>query len=203
MLKKILTLDKKLNASETSIEKLNNKITNLEGKLAYHEFQDELKSWKIDDLERYRHQESLRFSGFEVKEHESKEECGSKVKSYTKNCLNVDIKESEFNRIHKIRPKINKNGRAFQQIIVKFKGFVPQAKVYRARKHKVDITIHLDLTKHCYLLLKDAYSKAKNCTSVDFACADINCLLCLRLKNSDWEFFSSLEELERLLVEIQ
>ena len=101
----------------------------------------------------------------------------SKVKSYTKNCLNVDIKESEFNRIHRIRPKINKNGKAFQQIIVKFKGFVPQAKVYRARKHKADITIHLDLTKHCYLLLKDSYSKAKNCTSVDFACADINCSL--------------------------
>ena len=103
----------------------------------------------------------------------------SKVKSYTKNCLNVYIKESEFDRIHRIRPKINKNGKAFQQIIVKFKCFVPQRKVYRARKHKAAITIHLDLTKHRYLLLKDAYSKAKNCASVDFACADINCSLCL------------------------
>ena len=182
---KISTLDEKLNASEASIEKLNNKITNLEGKLASFESQDEFKSRKIDDLEQYGHQESLRFSGFEVKENESKEECESKVKSYTKNCLNVDIKESEFNRIHRIRPKINKNGKAFQQIIVKFKGFVPQTKVYRARKHKADITIHLDPTKQPYLLLKNAYSKAKNCTSVDFACADINCLLCLRLKNGD------------------
>ena len=74
---KISTLDEKLNASEASIEKLNDKITNLERKLAYFESQDELKSdiWKIDDLEQYGRRESLRFSGFEVKENESKEEC--------------------------------------------------------------------------------------------------------------------------------
>ena len=34
---KISTLDEKLNASEASIEKLNDKITNLERKLAYFE----------------------------------------------------------------------------------------------------------------------------------------------------------------------
>ena len=199
---KISTLDEKRNASEASIEKLNDKITNLEGKLAYFESQDELKSRKIDYLKQYGHQESLRFSGFEVKENESKEECESKVKSYIKNCLNVDVEESEFNRIHRIGPKINKNGKAFQQIIVKSKGFVPRTKVYTARKHKADIAIYLDLTKRRYLLLKDTYIRANNCASVDFACADINCSLCLRLKNGDWKFFNSLEELERLLLEI-
>ena len=119
---KISTLDEKRNASEASIEKLNDKITNLEGKLAYFESQDELKSRKIDDLEQYGCRESLRFSGFEVKENESKEEYESKVKSYINNCLNVDIEGSEFNRSHRIGPKINKNGKDFQQIIVKFKG---------------------------------------------------------------------------------
>ena len=200
---KISTLDEKLNPSEACIEKLNDKITNLEGKLAYFESQDEVKSRKIDDLEQYERQESLRFSGFEVKDSKSKEECESKVKSYIKNCLNVDVEESEFNRIHRIGPKINKNGKAFQQIIVKSKGFVPRTKVYTARKHKADIAIYLDLTKCRYLLLKDTYIRANNYASVDFACADINCSLCLRLKNGDWKFFNSLEELERLLLEIQ
>ena len=138
-----------------------------------------------------------------MKKNESKEECESKVKSYIKNCLNVDVEESEFNRIHRIGPKINKNGKAFQQIIVKSKGFVPRTKVYTARKHKADIAIYLDLTKCRYLLLKDTYIRANNYASVDFACADINCSLCLRLKNGDWKFFNSLEELERLLLEIQ
>ena len=133
---KVSTLDKKLNASEASIEKLNNKITNLEGKLAYLESLDELKSRKIDDLEQYGCRESLIFSGFEVKENESKEECESKIKIYIKDSLNVDIQESEYNRIHRIRPKIKMNGKTFLQIIVKFKGFAPRTKVYRARKHK-------------------------------------------------------------------
>ena len=172
----------------------------MEGKLAYFEFQDELKSRKIDNLEQYSSRESLRFRCFEVKENE---ECESKVKSYIKNCLNADIKESEFNRIHRIGPTINKNGKAFQQIIVKFIGFVPRTKVYRTRKHKADIAIHLDLTKRRYLLLKDAYGKAKNCASVDFACADINCSLCLRLKHGNWKFFNSIEKPERLLLGIQ
>ena len=122
-----------------------------------------------------------------MKDNESKKESESKVKSYIKNCLNVYIEESEFNRIHRIGPKINKNGKAFQQIIVKSKGFVPRTKVYRARKHKADIAIHLDLTKRRYLLLKDAFGKAKNCASVVFACADINCSLCVQLKNGDWK----------------
>ena len=175
----------------------------MEGKLAYFTSQDELKSRKKDDLEQYGHQKSLRLSGFEVKENESKEECEHIVKSYTKNSLNVDIEESEYNRIHKIEPKIKKKGKTFQQIIVRFKGFVPRTKVCRSKKHKADIAIHLELTKHRYLLLKDAHGKAKDCVSVKFVGADINCSLCLRLKNGDWKFFSSLEELERLLLEIQ
>ena len=76
----------------------------MEGKLAYFESQDELKSRKIDYLKQYGCQESLIFSGFEVKEKESKEEYESKVKSYIENCLNVNIEVSEFNRIHRIGP---------------------------------------------------------------------------------------------------
>ena len=48
----------------------------------------------------------------------------------------------------------------FNKLLFKFKGFVPRAKVYMARKHKADVAIHMDLTKCPYLLLKDAYGKA-------------------------------------------
>ena len=102
----------------------------------------------------------------------NEEECEHVAKSYIKNSLNVDIEESVFNRIHRIGPKINKNGKTFQQIIVKFKSFVPRTKVCRARKHKADIAIHLDLTKRHYLLLKDASDKTKDGASVNFAFVD-------------------------------
>ena len=64
----------------------------MNGKLTYFESQDELKSRKIDEQELID----------------------------VKNCFNIDIEESEFNRIHRIVPKINKGDKAFQQIIVKF-----------------------------------------------------------------------------------
>ena len=91
---------------EVSIHTLNGKINNLERKLACFESQDEFKSRKIDDLEQYECQKSLRFSGFEVKENESKEVCEHVIKSFIRYTLNVDMKESEYNRIHRIGPKI-------------------------------------------------------------------------------------------------
>ena len=165
---KVSTLDGKLNASEASIEKLNDKIISLQGKPAYFESQIELKSRKIDDLEQHGHLESLAFSGFEVKGNKSKEECEHIAKIYIKNSLNIDIEESEYNKIHRKGHKIKKNDKTFQQIIVKFKGFVPRTKVYRTRQHKADIAIHLDITKRHYLLLKYVHGKAKDCASVDF-----------------------------------
>ena len=91
---------------EVSIHTLNGKINNLERKLACFESQDEFKSRKIDDLEQYECQKSLRFSGFEVKENESKEVCEHVIKSFIRYTLNVDMKESEYNRTHRIGPKI-------------------------------------------------------------------------------------------------
>ena len=90
----MLILHEKLNASESSIDKLNEKITNLEEKLEYLEWQNKLKSRKEDDLEQCGRREFLRFSGFEVKENESKEEYEHVVKNYIKNSLNVDMKET-------------------------------------------------------------------------------------------------------------
>ena len=64
----------------------------MEEKLTYMRSQNELKSRKIDDLEHYRYQQSVRFSGCEVKENKYKEECEHVVKNYIKNSLNFDVK---------------------------------------------------------------------------------------------------------------
>ena len=80
-----------------------------------------------DGLEQWRRGESL--SGFEVKENESKEEFEHVVKRYVNSSLNESEKKPEYNRIDKIRPKMKKNGKTFQQICVELKGFVPQTKV--------------------------------------------------------------------------
>ena len=119
-----------------------------------------------------------------MREKEKKEECESMVKNYIKDPLKIDTGENDYNRIRRECPKItNNNGQVFQKVIVKFKGFSPRSSVYRAKKRKNNISIHLDLTKRRYLLLKDAYNKIKDDDRIEFVYSYINCSMCLRLKN--------------------
>ena len=87
-------------------------------------------------------------------------------------------------------------------MIIKFKGFIPRTKVYGVRKHKSDISIQLDLTKRRYDLLKEARTRIKDIDSVEYAFADINCFLGIRLKNGRFRFFNSREKLNMALIEV-
>ena len=60
-------------------------------------------------------------------------------------------------------------------MIVKFNVFFPRTKVYRARKHKSDISIQLDLTKRRYDLLKEVHTRIKDVDSGEYALTDMNC----------------------------
>ena len=64
-----------------------------------------------------------------MKENESKEDFDHAVKRYVQSSLNESEKEPEYKRFHRIGPKIKTNGKTFQQIVVKFKCFISQAKV--------------------------------------------------------------------------
>ena len=53
-----------------------------------------------------------------------------------------------------------------------------------------------------YDLLKEARTRIKDVDSVEYAFADINCSLGLRLKNGRFRFFNSSEELNMALAEV-
>ena len=90
----------------------------------------------------------------------------------------------------------------YQQVVVKFQGFIPRTKVYKARKHKSDISVQLDLTKRRYDLLKEACTRIKGADSVEYAFANINCSFGLHLKNGRFKCFNSSEELDMALAEV-
>ena len=126
----------KRNSSKTSVSKLNAKFGSLEEKLVYFESQNESKTRNFDDLEQYGRRECLRFSGERI------------IKNYIKDTLKIDIRENDYNRIHRVGPMItNNNGQLPQQITVKLKDFSPRSSVHRARKRKSNIFVYLDLTK--------------------------------------------------------
>ena len=86
-------------------------------------------------------------------------------------------------------------------MIVKFKDFIPRTKVYRARKHKCEICIQLDLSKRRYDLLKETRSRIKDVDSVEYVFVEINCSLRFRFKNGRFRVFNSSENLKEALSE--
>ena len=117
--------------------------------------------------------------------------------------LKVEVNDNDFNRIHRVGQKYRRDdAKECQQVIVKFKGFMSRTKVYRARKYKCDISIQLDLTKRRYDQLKSARTRMKDVDSVEYAFAEINCSLGLRLKNGRFRFFNSSENLNMALTEV-
>ena len=200
---KIVKLEEKVTTNEETIARLDERVSLLEGKIVYLETQDKLKARKLDKLEQYDRRESLRFNGFQTKQNESSEDCAKRLKHYIRNTLKIEVDENDFNRVHRIGQKYRRDdGKECQQIIVKFKGFMPRMKVYRARKHKSDISVQLDLTKKRYDLLKEARTRIKSADSVEYAFADINCSLGLRFKNGRFKCFNCSEELDMALAEV-
>ena len=159
---KIVNLEEKVTINEETIARLDERISLLEGKIMYLETQDKLKARKLDDLEQYGRRKSLRFNGFQMKQNESSEDCAKMVKEYIRNTFKVEVDDNDFNRIQGIGQKYRRDdGKECQQVIVKFKGFIPRTKVYRARKCKSDIFVQLDLTKRRYDILREARTSIK------------------------------------------
>ena len=200
---KIVKLEEKVTISEETIERFDERVSLLEGKIVYLETQDKLKARKLDDLKQYGRCERFRSNGFQTKQDESSEDCTKMVEQYIRNTLKVEVDDNDFNRIHRIGQKYKRDdGKECQQVIVKFKGFIPRTKVYRARKHKSDISVQLDLTKRRCDLLKEGRTRIKSADSVEYAFADINCSLGVRFKNRRFKFFNSSEELDMALAEV-
>ena len=137
----------------------------------------------------------------------SKQNKTNLVKTVQKQCirntLTVEVDNNNFSHIHQIGQKYwRDDGKECQQVVVKFKGFISRTKVYRARKHKSDISIQLDLTKRRYDFLKEDRTRIKDVDSVEYAFADINSSLRLCLKNGRFRFFNSSKELNMALAEV-
>lgn len=70
------------------------------------------------------------------------------------------------------------------------------------RKRLGSAKAYLDLTKRRYNLRKKATEKIKGHPGIDFVFADLNCTLCLRLVNGTFVHFSSEDELDRIVKQL-
>ena len=111
-----------------------------------------------------------------------------------------ELEERDFDRAHFVGKPTDRNGKPVErQVIVKFTSFWARTIVYRNRsREQGKPRFYIDQTKRRYELRKKAVEYVKAKPLVDFVFADINCNLTVRYKNGKYNFFNSMEELERL-----
>ena len=77
---------------------------------------------------------------------------------------------------------------------MRFKSFRGRTLVYKNRKKCKKASFFLDLTKKWLALLLWAEEAIKNKTGMDFAFADINCNIGIKMKSVNFTFFNNEQE---------
>ena len=180
------------------------RIAILESKVAILEKHVEALSKNANNQEQYNRRLCLRINGIPLprksNESESADECLQKVKGVFKE-IGVAIPDEVIDRAHRIGKVRQSRGKKSQQMIVKFTTWRHRIMVYRARKNSKKVKIHLDLTKSNLDLIIRANEKLKE-NDDNFAFADVNCRLCLKL-DGEFKYFETENEFLNLIGQSQ
>ena len=135
-------------------------------------------------------------------EREKEKDCLDKVKAEVDK-LGVLIPPCCYDRAHRVgKVYTDANGKVTKPMIVRLVSWKARTDIYRARKRDSSTRFYMDLTKRRFSLKKFAYEKIKDNGLVDFVFADVNNNIGFRLKNGQFKFFNSEEELEKILGEL-
>lgn len=212
LLNEIKARDSRIDLLEEKVQKLENdaaefksRVEKLEGFNAVIKNTVNLLERKIDDNEQYNRRSSLRIVGIPLPQsgNEKSNESLDKVKLVFNDLPDVNIPNCSFDRAHRIGRKVeNIDGVEKQQMIVKFTTWRHRSMVYFNRKNLRNHKVYIDLTKRRFDLKKLADEIVKGNDNILFAMVDINCRLCLKLRNGNKRFFSSEDELNKIIEEI-
>ena len=152
LLKEINDQEAKISSLEAKLEKQAAHIDKVEADKVLLESQ--LKHLMIahDSQEQYSRKLCLRIDGLELPQQETSEECAEKVKCIFEE-LEVVVPENVLDRVHRIGPIEEINGKKYQQAILRFTTWRHRIHVYRTRKKAPNVKIRLDLTKVKLFLL--------------------------------------------------
>ena len=189
-LKKVIEEQNKIiQAQVVQIEKLEKKVVTLEKEVS------DIKSI-TESNEQYNRRFCLRIVGIPTAVKEDADNCLLKVKNVLKD---LEIPDNLFDRVHRIGKKKVINGKTHQTMIVRFTTWRHRTIVYRKRKSIENVRIYLDLTKTRLDVLNEANEIIKNVSQAEFAFADVNCRLTVKLRNNRYEYFNSITKLKDIL----
>eukprot|EP00112_Aurelia_sp_Birch-Aquarium-sp1_P021227 Seg5655.2 transcript_id=Seg5655.2/GoldUCD/mRNA.D3Y31 product="hypothetical protein" protein_id=Seg5655.2/GoldUCD/D3Y31 len=154
---------------------------------------------RVENGEQYSRRLCLRLYNLDLPQDGSKEDCLQKVESVLEE-LECGVTIDMVDRAHRIGERsVDDDGKIRQQMIVKFRCFRERTMVYRARRKAATAKL-LDLTKQRLRLLQKAKDLVEARKDIlDYAFADINCSLAVKLKNGNFVYFTSIEGLKSKL----
>ena len=125
--------------------------------------------------------------------------------------MNLPFQDENIDRVHRTeRTYTDKNtGQKVKSIIVKFNSWKSRQQFYNARlKHFNNckqkpgqhlLSVSVDLTRRRYLLLNKTKGFIKDCESINYVFADVNCSLGMKFQNGVFKYFNSENELHCLI----
>ena len=189
------------------IDKLSKQLEEKDSKIEELEKRYELLERRLDDSEQYSRMTCLRVNGTPYNGNETAEKSLELVKNKVAK-LGVRIRSgpTELDRAHRVGFSKDKDGNPVsdRQMIVKFTTFRARTLIYRSRpkygnRSNDKVRFYIDQTKRRFQLKKMAMDYVKAKLNVDFVFVDINSSLCIKLKNGEYRYFNSHEELVNLV----
>ena len=149
---------------------------------------------KCDDLEQYRRRLCLRILFVNGDDSETLDDVFDKCEELF-HSLELDISEVCIDWAHRIEKKTP--GRV-RPIIVHFSTWYHCTRTYQKWKDCIKCMITLDLTKTCMDILKEVIDLARESDHISYVFADINYSLYVKLSNSLFKFFNTVNDLNNL-----
>ena len=192
----------KLDELVAEIRSKDRRIEALESEVAVLKNAVNLLSQKCDSNEQYSRRSSLRINNIPLPNEggrESAEDVMNKVREVITE-TGADIPNKFIERAHRVgKTSIADDGTRKQQVIVKFTTWYHRTQLYKNRKNLERARVHLDLTQSKFKLLKSCQAKVRESNIVNFVFADVNCALCARMADGAFKYFSSAEQLDKML----
>ena len=184
------------------------KIKQLEDRVKVLETQAGLYERRLDDLESYGRRQNLRIVGIPPPS-DGRKESADQVLEKVKDAIaaldvpNLNVDEV-IDRAHRVGKKFKRVGsnEEIHPIIVRFTSWRSRTAVYRKREKRGRTRFYTDLTKRRLDLKKLADARTKDNEKVNFAFADVNNNIGLRLADDRMAYFNSEDELDRILASL-
>ena len=199
-------LKQKINNLEKKVVTLEGKVEELESYKKVSEHVNMVLSQELDALNQYSRRSNIVMRNIWLPENETNDQLTEKVSTLIKDELNLPSAVKDIDKLHRIGPVKEKNGKKHQNVIIRFRSHKTRYNVFREKKKLKHVKISANLTKKRGKLLHEAIEFVESINEVDYVFADIHGDLKVKVKKqykgTNTFKFETFENLKKLLIDM-